>query len=251
MKNRNWFWGFFFLLSAIFVIASQTGSFGQIGVLSISATVLLAALGIHSAIERNYFGVFIPLALLYLIYQQPLHLIGISLWLLLLAAVLASIGFSILFHSHPHKFHSNPNDNAVFSRGSDDWHSWHDGSEHFTQTTEDIDDNNPCTKISFGASSKYLHADCLKSGQFFVSFGALEVFFDQAALSPEGAEIFLDCSFGAIKLYVPKQWQVIDHVRAGLGAVENDIRMAHPDENAPRLTLKGNVQLGAVEIHYI
>ena len=37
MKNRNWFWGFFFLLSAVFVIASQIGSFGQIGFISILA----------------------------------------------------------------------------------------------------------------------------------------------------------------------------------------------------------------------
>ncbi len=248
MKNRNWFWGFFFLLAAVFVIASQTGSFGQIGLLSILATVLLAALGIRSAIDRNFFGLFIPLALLYMIYQQPLHLVQISVWLLLLASVLASIGFSIIFHSH---HHCHPHGDVCFSRGSDDWHGAHDGSEHFNQTTESIDDNNPGAKVTFGASSKYLHADCMKSGQFFVSFGALELFFDQAQLSPEGAELFLDCSFGAIKLYIPKHWRVIDYVRTGLGSVENDICLAHPDENAPQLTLTGNVQLGSLEIHYI
>lgn len=242
MKHRNWFWGIFFLLAAVFVIALQVGSFGQIGVLSIAATVLLAALGIHSAFERNFFGVFIPLALLYMIYQQPLQLVKISVWLLLLAAVLAGTGCSFLFHSrlHPH-YHS-------------DWKNWddsHSGSGNLTHTSENMDDNNPCVKINCGASSKYLHADSLTGGQFFVSFGALEVFFDQAQLSPEGAGLFLDCSFGAIKLYIPKEWQVVDHLRTSLGSVENDVRMARPGENAPRLTLTGNVQLGSVEIHYI
>ncbi len=234
MKNRNWFWGIFFILAAVFVIASQTGAFGQIGIMTILATVLLITLMIQSIFKRNFFGGFLSLALLYIIYRQPLHLIAISPWLLILAAIFASIGFSFFFRSHPHKmFHC------------------HSDCERFTETVENIDDNNPYAKVSFGASSKYLHADCLQSGQFFVSFGALEIFFDQAQLSPEGAEIFLDCSFGAIKLYIPKHWQVIDHLHTSLGGIDNDIRLTHPDENAPQLTLKGNVQLGGVEVHYI
>lgn len=234
MKNRNWFWGIFFLLSAVFVIACQTGAFGQIGVLSILATVLLATLLIHSIIHLNFFGVFIPVALFYMIYRQPLGLVEISPWLLLMSAVFASIGFSFLFHSHSCiKMHH------------------HSEMDHFNQTTESTDDNNPFAKVSFGASSKYLHGDCLKSGQFSVSFGALELFFDEAKLSPDGAEIFLDCSFGAIKLYIPKGWRVIDNMQASLGGVDNNTRLSHPDENAPRLTVSGNVQLGAVEIHYV
>ena len=234
MKNRNWFWGFFFLLAAVFVIASQIGSFGQIGIFSIIATVLLAALVIQSIASRNFFGVFVPLVFVYVIYRQPLHLAEISLWILLLAAVLASIGFSCIFRSRPPK--------AMYS---------HCGVEHFHETSESIDDNNPYAKVTFSASSKYLHADCLKSGQFIVSFGALEVFFDQAQLSPDGAELFLDCSFGAIQLYVPKHWQVFDNLHASLGAVDNDVRKAQPGQDAPQLTLTGNVQLGGVEIHYI
>ncbi len=234
MKNRNWFWGSFFLLSAVFVIASQLGTFGQIGFISILGTVLLTALVIRSLIRLNFFGIFLPLALLYIIYWQPFKLIEISSQLLILSAVLASIGFSMIFRSHPRKIRCI-----------------HDRMEHFNQTSENIDDNNPFAKVSFGSSSKYLHADCLKSGQFIVSCGALEVFFDQAQISPEGAEIFLDCNLGEIKLYVSKHWRVRDNLHASIGSVANDIRFAQPDENAPLLTLAGNVQMGSVEIHYV
>jgi hypothetical protein len=79
----------------------------------------------------------------------------------------------------------------------------------------------------------------------------LEVYFDQATLDPNGAEIYLDCSFGAIKLYIPKHWQVIDSIHASLGGVENNTRLAKPAENAPKLTLTGNVSLGGIEIQYI
>lgn len=235
MKSRNWFWGIFFLLAAIFVIAIQIGSFGQIGFFSIAATILLAAFFIHSIIYRNFFGIFVPLALLYMIYQQPLKLIAITPWLLLLSAVLASIGFSCIFHS-------NPKRKRCYSQNC---------VEHFNQTAENIDDNNPYAKVSFGESSEYLHADNLQSGQFYSSFGSLEVFFDQAQLSHDGAEIFVDCSFGEMKLFIPRHWQVLNKVRASLGSVKNDVRMATPEEDAPKLTLTGNVQFGNVEIHYI
>lgn len=233
MKNRNWFWGFFFLASAVFVIATQLGSFGEIGILSIMGTVLLAAIIIASIFDLNYFGIFVPVSFLYMIYQKPLDLPEISPWLLILTAVLVSIGFHILFRSKPKKCHSFCQEN------------------HFTQSGENLDGDNVYAKVSFGSSSKYLHSESLKSGQFYVSFGALQVYFDQAQLSPEGAEIFLDCSFGAIELFVPGHWNVRDSLHASLGGVENNRRIARVDENAPKLTLTGNVHLGGVEIHYI
>lgn len=231
MKNKNWFWGFFFLVAGIFVIASQTGSFGEIGVLSILAGVLLLSLTIMSIFSRNFFGIFMPLAFLYMIFQGPLSLFQISPKLLILAGLLISTGFSILFHSKTnHMKH------------------WHGKDEHSNQASETIDDNNPYTKVTFASSSKYIHGDCLKSGQFISSFGELELFFDQAQLSPEGAKIFLDCSFGAIKIFVPKHWRVQDNMHASFGSVDNKTQTANLDENSPCLTLTGNVSFGGIEI---
>lgn len=237
MKNRNWFWGLFFLLAAVFVLASQMGAFGRIGALSIVATFLAAALCIHSAVRKNFFGLFLSLALIYLIYQKPLHLYSLSFWLLLLVAVLASIGCGILFGGHR-------------------WHNacgWHGGRNHksFGASKESLDDNNPSAQVSFQSSSKYLHSDALKSGWFSASFGELDVFFDQARLGPEGAEIHVECSFGSIKLFLPKEWDVTDHVETSFGSVENDVRSFRPAADAPKLTLTGEVAFGSLEIHYI
>lgn len=234
MKNRNWFWGIIFLLCAVVVIASQTGAFAGIGIISIVAGVLILALVVQSLVQLNFFGVFLPLAVAYIVFKAPLGLPEISIPIIILASVFASIGFSILFRSHPKQKYD-----------------WHQGREHFAQTTETMDDNNPYAKVNFGSSSKYLHSDSLKGGQFSASFGELEVFFDKAQLSPDGAEIFLDCSFGSIKLYIPKQWQVLDNLSVNLGEVTNKVRTAQPDENSPKLTLTGNVQFGGIEIEYI
>lgn len=221
----------FFLLAAVLVLVGRIGIFGSFGLFTILASVLLIGILISSFTERNYFGIFISIALLYWVYKEPLHLVDISLWHLFLAALLASIGCSMLFgHRPPH-------------------HPQMDG--HCSQSFENVDDNNPCAKVSFGAASKYLHGTCIRNGQFYVSFGEMDVYFDQAQLSPEGAEIFLDCSFGAMKLFVPRTWQVRSNVKASLGSVENDNRFNSPAPNAPMLTLIGNVQFGAIEIHYI
>jgi predicted membrane protein len=233
MKNRNWFWGIVFLLLAVFVIASQMNAFHEIGVMTYIASILLVALIVHSSVNRNFFGFFLPMVFIYKLYQGPLALPEISLWLLLLAALFAGIGISIIFKVHPKKL-------IINSHG-----------KKFSNTKESLDDNNPYAKVSFGSSSKYLHGNCIKNGQFIASFGALEIYFDQAQLNPEGAELFLDCSFGEIKLYIPKSWNVTDNLQVSLGGVENKNKFVKPDENAPHLNLTGNVQFGAVEIEYI
>jgi hypothetical protein len=234
MKNRNWFWGFFFLLLAVFVIASQTGVFGQINAISILETVFFATLVVHSLIKRNFFGIFIPLSFLYMIYSKPLAFVYISPWLLVLSAVLTSIGFSLLFRKRPK--------NVAFS---------HSRKKHFSQINENLDDNNPYIKVSLSSSSTYLHSDCLKGGHFVSHLGELDVYFDQVQLSPDGVEIFLECNLGSIKLYIPRSWYVVDNTHSILGDVNNNTQHTKPSENAPHITITGNVTLGSVKIEYI
>jgi hypothetical protein len=233
MKHNNWFWGVFFVLAAVFVIVGAVTSFAQIGFWSIIAAILLAAVFIQSLIHLNYFGVFMSLAVAYWIFQQPLNLFIISPWLLILSAILLSIGFHIIFRKHSKCQY-------VKRHGDDDY-----------TTIEEIDDNTPYVKVSFGASSKYLHADALKGGQFHCSLGELKVYFDQVQLHPDGAEIYVDCSLGAISLYFPRTWRVVNRLHGGLGGVNEDTQRNTPDPNAPQLVVTGNVSLGAVEIHYI
>lgn len=234
MKHNNWFWGVFFVLAAVFVIASQVSSFAWFSIWSIVATILLAAVFIQSLVKLNYFGVFLSLAFAYMVYEHPLHLNIISPWFLILTAVLLSIGFHIIFHRHPKHQH------AYCREKKDEYH-----------TVEEIDDNNPFVKVKMGASSKYLHADCLKSGQFYCSLGSLEVYFDHVRLDPNGAEIFVDCNLGAINLYFPTSWRIIDKLNSSLGGVNNETQYNNPGEDAPQVTITGNVSLGAIEIHYV
>lgn len=237
MKHRNWFWGIFFLAAAIFVIASQVGAFVSIGFWSIAATVLLAAVLISSVMSLNFFGIFFSLAFLYLIYQNPLHLVVFSFAMLMLVAFFASCGFSILFHNH---WHSHWNRHG-------DWQN--DGN--WDQDVETLNGNDIFIKANFSNSCKYLHANCLKRARLTSSFGKLSVYFDQVRPDPAGAELNVNASFGEMILFLPKSWHVIDRAHVGFGAIDNDARETPAEPGSPTLTLTGSVSFAHLEIRRV
>ncbi len=235
MRHRNWFWGIFFVAAGFFVIACQVGGFVQLDFWSIVATVLLAAVFVSSLVEFNFFGLFVPLALLYAIYQQPLHLKVINVWLLLLTAVLASTGFSIIFHGPHHHWHKKI----------------HAEWEGISKTEERVDGNDVRVSASFSESCKYLHSESLEKAYLSSSFGKLSVYFDQVTPGPNGVQVYADVSFGNMTLYIPSGWRVEERIHTSAGAVNIDPRGTKPADDAPLLILEGKVSFGNLEIHYV
>ena len=245
MKNRpnfsNWIWGTFMLLSAAFVLANQFGGFVEIGIGSIIAAALALAFIVQCTANLSFSPLPLPLAALYIIFQEPLGFPALQPWPLLLAALFSTIGLFVLL---PRK-----------DKGSTCFGHHHysrSGDHHPQMRTEDGGtENNPSINVSFGGISRYLHSDCLETANLYCNFGALEVFFDKAQLSPNGAEATCHCSLGGLTIFVPKHWRVIDNINCTLGGVEIDNRFAAPAENAPKLTLTGHVLLGGIEIRFV
>ena len=161
-------------------------------------------------------------------------------WMLILSAVLAAIGLAILFpkRSKHILIFSGDTDGTKDRRGM--------------RAQEGGKDNNPVVTVHFGGISRYLHADCLETAQLDCSFGGLEVFFDQVQLSPNGARVNCNCNFGGVEIFVPRGWRVIDKMSCMLGSVNIDGRFVPPPaDDAPELTLTGNVSFGGVEVKYI
>ncbi|MCL2691524.1 MAG: hypothetical protein FWE56_04625 [Candidatus Bathyarchaeota archaeon] len=250
-KFSNGVWGVFLLLAAAFVLSSQFIGFTEIGIGSIIVAVLALAFMVQCIARLSFAPLPIPLALLYVIFQNPLGLPYVNMWILLTAAVLASIGLYLIL---PRRHRSKG------SRGSCSAHHKHgyyvfNEQERSNKTCTDKEgdegyNNNPIVNVSFGTVSRRLYADCLETVQLDCNFGELSVFFDQVQLNPKGAEATLTCSFGTIVIYVPKHWRIIDKIGCTLGEVSNDNCFASPTENVPQLTIKGNVSLGKVEIRY-
>jgi len=77
----------------------------------------------------------------------------------------------------------------------------------------------------------------------------LKIFFDQAQLSPGGAEVFIDASFASVELYIPRTWQVIDQISTTVANVNS--YGSNDDPVAPTLTLTGTITLSSVQVKYI
>jgi predicted membrane protein len=241
MRKRNIFWGIFFIAATILLIASQLGSFMEIGFWSLLGTILLIAIIIQSCMYRMFLGIFLPVALIYLIFQQPLGWPHFSLWILVIASILLSIGFHIIFRKRPN-----------YGNGCNNPHSSgrHGGWKPNEQVDENGDDNHPSVFVKFGNVTRYLHADCFESGRFQCSFGNLEVYFSESTLSPNGAEAFVDSSFGSVKLYVPRGWEILNRTNASMGELRftGSPRLS---ENPPQLIINGNISMGDIQVIYI
>jgi len=243
-KRRAWGWGVFLLLIAAFVLANQFGGFVELGVWSIIISSLALVVIVECLVKLKFAVLLVPLAALYYVFQTPLGLPFIAFWPLVLVTVLATAG---LFALLPRRFGRR----NLIRVSVDDSNGYKFKYKRNKDEAADDDDdgNNPQIDVNLGHASRYLHSDNLETAELTCSFGALEVYFDHVQLSPEGAEIYMDCKFGAIELYVPKHWRVIDNLNCSLGGAEVHGVKKEYDDDAPQLTLIGNVSFGGIEVH--
>jgi hypothetical protein len=153
---------------------------------------------------------------------------------LIAACILASIGLGILLPQKRCSCNQRNNDGS---------------SKEPPRAESGGKDNNPCFSVNFGTVSGSLNADSLETVRLSCNFGAMEIFFNQAELNPNGADVYINCSFGGIQLIIPGHWQVIDRLNRTLAGV--DLKFTASAENAPRLTLNGSVIMGGIEVKYI
>ena len=231
--------GTFLLLVAVFIIVNQFDNFMNISIGSIIAAALSLVFIVHCIAHLRFAFLPVPLAVLYIIFQTPFALPDMQPRYLILASLLASVGLAIMIPGKKWKNHKF----KCYSK-------YNNQQQMFTENTNK--DNNQSIKVNFGAKSRSLRADNLETVELYCNFGAMEIFFDQAVISPKGATININCSFGAIQLLIPKHWKVIDQINCSLGGVEIDKYFAaSPAENAPQLTIVGSVSLGGIEIKSI
>ncbi len=233
MKNRNWFWGLFFIVAGVLVIVNRLGYFTNINLFSLILTLFLIPILVKSILRLHFPGVLFPVAFLCMIYAKPLGMEALVPWPVLFAAFFGSIGLSILFHKPRHFFHH---------RFSEERH------ERFEEIIDGPDDEVVNCYVSFGSSIKYVNSENLKKATIGASFGALKVYFDNTKISSEGATINIDASFAAIELYIPKNWNTLNQLSVSLSGVEEKNRKE--GVSGPTVRLVGEVSFSGIEIIY-
>jgi len=239
MKFRKWIWGIFFVAAAVLVIMQQAGHFITFGIWPLIITTIMLPVLIESIISVNFAGIFIPGSIILIMFKDTIGLNRLSSWHLIVAAILLSIGFSILFGKHAYKGvrkHCKDGGFKIFGKRA-------------ISDEENIDDNHFKCEVAFGSAVKYIQSNNLERASLSCSFGAIEAYFDNVTPCPEGCVINCECSFGSIELYFPREWKVYNRITSSLGSAR-EVNTA--DRTSTQcVTLTGSVSFGAVEIRYV
>lgn len=232
MKKEMVFWGILFILMGVFLIISKLGYFPNVNIIGLLLTAFLVAVIVKSLVRLNFAGVLFPIAFICIIYDKQLGITNITPWTVLIAALLGSIGFSMIFHKHTKCV------NFKF-----------DSEDYKFEKIDVEDESHVRIKNSFTSSIKYINTDNFEQADFNCSFGAMKVYFDKAIMSNDNAIVRINASFSGIELYIPKEWNVEDKTNVVLGSIDEKNRNNQVTTNT--LTLVGDIKFSGVEIIYI
>ncbi|MBR5743396.1 MAG: hypothetical protein IKX85_06285 [Clostridia bacterium] len=193
MKERRFhltgapvFWGLVLILAAAALILDGAGvSFGAgITALHIVGGILLLAWLVTVIVKGRFWGVFFPLAFLFMLFEAPLAgLLGredpniISNWLVLLAALLLTVGFRLLFRRR--------------KTGG----------------------------MSVGSRTLYLDGGDLSDVRISENLGQVNVYVTNPERYTGGGKITVSENLGQVVLHIPGDWFVRTESRENLGAV--------------------------------
>lgn len=253
MSRRNIVWGIIFIVAAILIVFSALGILGNPNPIKLIITLLLLPVIISNAAHLLYPGIFFPLAVIAIMYDDQLGIQALTPWPILFVALFLSIGLSFLF---PHKF---------MPIRPKHWHRhWHkhlpwkeskksDSNE--TDVNESVDETDDRTdgtinlSAKFNGSVKYINLTNLKEVNIDGAFSGIEVYFNEADISGEQAVVNVRLIFSGLDLYFPKNWDVIDNLNCIFGGVERKGSVSEKAEK--KLILNGSGSYSGVSIHYI
>lgn len=236
MKHKNVYWGLFFIIAAIIIILNQTGLLGGTNIFSLIITLLVIPVILKSIRYLNFGGILFPLAIIGILYAEPLGIEYLTPWPILGVALFLSIGLSFIFPQHHFKRWENHFRENDFSE------------EWVAENVEESEVINMGTK--FSGSVKYINTDNLKNVNIHCSFGGMKVYFDHANIQGEEANIRVDVNFGGLELFIPKEWNVIYNTDNAFGGIEEKNR-SQITENSKKIRLTGKVNFAGITIIYI
>ena len=245
MKRKNIFWGVSLIAIAIFIVVYQMGLISnEISIWSIVLGILFGCALIEGIISLSFGGIFFSLAFLWALFGEAIGLPGASIWILLLAALLLTIGFSTIFPKKKKE------------------HEWKEHMESMHQTFDtcgarEVNENGEQTEASgnvscynkFGATTKYVTSSNFVSATLENHFGEMIVYFDNARIVGEDADIYVKASFGSVQLYLPREWRVENNINVTMGEVSE--KNQSKSTGTPVVRLNGDVSLGDLKITYI
>lgn len=235
MKNSKIFWGSFFILAAIYVIIGKLGILPDIGVFRILITIFLIWIFIGGIRHRNFYEILFSIAFICIVYDEPLGITALTPWTILGAALLGSIGLSMIFKGSKRKW--NNEKNAYGSNGNLD------------MDIEQCNGEQVRFENSFGSAIRYINSDDFQNAQIENNFGALSVYFDNAIVKNGTAFVNVENNFGETNLYIPKEWKIQNHLERSFGAINEEGKSIGTSDTL--LCINASATFGVIKLHFI
>jgi len=234
MKRKELFWGWIFILAAVFFVLSQFGYISGINLFGFFATAILLYIMIKNIFRLNFFGIFFPAAFILIIFDDELKLTAFTPWPALLTALLLSIGFSMIIKRRR------------------EWSFFHIKHNHYDDDNIVMDDGKSvnCTTV-FGDCIKYVNSTNFKKANISITFGDIKIYFDKAVVPSGKADIHVNVSFGDVNLYVPRNWHIINKTQNFFGDLSFCDKSDIVEAETVEVTLHGSIYFGDVKIVYV
>ena len=235
MKDKkSVFWGVIIILLAVYVIVSKMMALPDIPVIKIAFTILLAYI-IFSGIRKLHFGeIFIPLAIIAWMFDKALGIENLTPWPVLIAAVLLSIGFGMIFKKR----------RFVVKSGRDISMAAFDNVD-----INEADGSTITVKNTFGELSKYVNSNDFTAGEIKNTFGETRVYFNNAVMADGKSTLYIDNTFGDVCVYLPNTWRMELKRNNSFG----DILVkgtGNNDMDAPFIKIEANNTFGDISIMF-
>ena len=138
-------WGLLFLVGAVYLIASKVWSLPRISVFNVILGVFCVWIMIEGIRHVNFWEILFPIAFICILFSAPLGLSAFTPWPVLGAALLGSIGLSMIFKPKKHRT----------------WSEGHMYGNMAGSNSEQCNGENLNFDNTFGESIKYINTDNL------------------------------------------------------------------------------------------
>lgn len=235
MKGKNLIWGLFFILAGAAVILSKLGLLGGVSALSVVISLLLIPIIVNSIRRLNFWGIFCPLAVMAILFAEPLGIEKLTPFPVLITAVCLSIGLSLIF---PYRYRMTQKK----------WSGRVYGKPEGTKNS--YDGENVQINASFAGATNYITSQQFKKADIFCHYSGSEVYFDGADMAENRAEINLDVLCSGLELYIPREWMVRIEADCRTGGIteEGATNSAKLDKT---LVIRGRIKASGVTITYV
>lgn len=224
MKKDRLFWGIAIIAAAVLIIIESIGSglgfLADVPIIRIILGLLCLTWAITSIINKKFPEIFFPLAFVFILFEGEIAKFFdapsqniMSNWLVLLTALLLSIGTSFLY-SPPKK--PNPYTNPEQCRGR-----------------------------VMGNSAKYIDCNGFTYQLIINKLGSCDIYFENIGSYIGDAVLELENDLGATAVHVPAEWHIKSSLINNLGSVSMP---SSGNVNGPVIEIRGNNHLGSVSI---